>query len=139
MSDLNNWTGIGRLTRDAEKRYTAGGMAICSFAVAVNRRVKKGEQWEEQASFFDIEMFGKRAESIGRFLVKGKQVGISGELAQDRWTGGDGQNRSKVKIIADDVQLLGGNAAGHSGEGRVQQPTQSQSINDGDFQDDIPF
>ena len=137
MSDLNKWTGIGRLTRDAETKHTAGGMAICSFAVAVNRRVKKGEQWEEQASFFDVEMFGKRAESIGQYLVKGKQVGISGELAQDRWTDGDGQNRSKVKIIADDVQLLGGNAAGQSGEGRVQQNQQVQS--QPDDEETIPF
>jgi len=140
MSDLNNWTGIGRLTRDAETKTTAGGMAICSFAIAVNRRVKRGDKWEEMASFFDIELFGKQAESVGKYLVKGKQVGITGELVQDRWEK-DGQARSKIKIVADNVYLLGSNAAGQTREDRspAQPARYDPPIDDGDFQDDIPF
>jgi single-strand DNA-binding protein len=141
MRDLNKWTGIGRLTRDAEIKYTAGGMAICPMSIAVNRRFKKGDSWEDSASFFDVELFGKQAESVGKYLVKGKQVGISGELVQDRWEK-DGQTRSKVKIVADDVQLLGSNSAGHTGEGRVPPAHPARydpPIDDGQFQDDIPF
>lgn len=144
MADLNNWTGVGRLTRDAELRYTAGGMAILSTSIAVNRRVKKGEQWADEGNFFDVEMFGKRGESIKQYLTKGKQVGIIGELVQDRWEK-DGQKHSKVKIIASDVQLLGGQSE-RQGNG-FQQAPQSQTapqayqapIDDGDFVDNIPF
>lgn len=135
MADLNNWTGVGRLTRDAELRYTAGGMAILSMSIAINRRVKNGEQWVDEASFFDVEMFGKRGESIAKYLTKGKQVGITGELVQDRWEK-DGQKHSKVKIISGDVQLLGGQSEVHA----PQRQAQSQApIDDGDFADSIPF
>lgn len=141
MADLNVWTGVGRLTRDAELRYTAGGMAILSMSIAINRRVKNGEQWVDEASFFDVEMFGKRGESIKQYLTKGKQVGITGELVQDRWEK-DGQTRSKLKIIASDVQLLGGQPE-RQGNGFQQAPKSQTApqapIYDGDFQDSIPF
>ena len=61
-SDLNMVAITGRLTRDSELRYTNGGMAIAKFSIAVNRRTKKGDQWAEEASFFDCSMFGKSAE-----------------------------------------------------------------------------
>ena len=107
MADLNSVMLIGRLTRDAETKYTSGGMAICSFSLAVNQRVKEGDSWQDEASFFDVATFGKTAESIGKYLVKGKQVAVDGRLKQDRWEH-EGQSRSKVVINADNVQLLGG-------------------------------
>lgn len=134
MADLNNWTGVGRLTRDAELRYTAGGMAILSMSIAINRRVKNGEQWVDEASFFDVEMFGKRGESIAKYLTKGKQVGITGELVQDRWEK-DGQKHSKFKIIASDVQLLGGQSEGHAPQRQAQSQTAPQS----QYDDEIPW
>jgi len=113
-ADLNHVTLIGRLTRDAELKYTSAGFAISNFSIAVNRRRKNGDQWMEEASFFEINLYGKSAESLKQYLVKGKQVAVDGELRQDRWEQ-DGQPRSKVVIAANNVQLLGGNMSGNSG------------------------
>ena len=112
--DLNQVSIIGRLTRDAENRATGSGLYVCNFSIAVNRRKKNGDQWEDEANFFDVTLFGKQAENLHRHLVKGKRVAISGELRQERWQQ-DGQNRSKVGIIADNVQLLDGGNKNESG------------------------
>jgi single-strand DNA-binding protein len=107
MADVNHVILIGRLTRDAELKYTSGGMAVCKFAIAVNKRRKHGEQWVDEANFFDIVLWGKQGESLNQYLVKGKQVAVEGELHQNRWEQ-DGQSRSKVEVNANNVQLLGG-------------------------------
>jgi single-strand DNA-binding protein len=107
MADLNHVLLIGRLTRDAELKYTSGGMAVCKFAIAVNRRKKSGDQWIDEASFFDIVLWGRSGETLNQYLVKGKQVAVEGELHQNRWEQ-DGQSRSKIEIMASNVQLLGG-------------------------------
>jgi single-strand DNA-binding protein len=149
MADLNHVVLIGRLTRDAELKYTANGQAVCKFSIAVNRRRKNGDQWEDEANFFDIVVWGRQGESLAQYLVKGKMVGVDGELRQDRWQQ-DGQNRSKVEIIANYLQLLGGgsgagNGGGYSGGSSNTQEKQnwqgqgsSVPADDG-FTDDIPF
>ncbi|MDR2491293.1 MAG: single-stranded DNA-binding protein [Spirochaetaceae bacterium] len=109
--DLNHVMLIGRLTRDADYKVLPSGQAVCNFSIAVNRRRKVGDNWEDEANYFDIVLWGKQADSLNRYLVKGKQVGIDGELRQDRWQQ-DGQNRSKVVISANNVQLLGGAQGG---------------------------
>jgi single-strand DNA-binding protein len=114
MADLNHVILIGRLTRDAELKYTSGGQAVCKFSIAVNRRRKNGDQWEDEANFFDIVVWGRQGESLNQYLVKGKMVGVDGELRQDRWQQ-EGQNRSKVEIVANYLQLLGGNPGSGSG------------------------
>jgi single-strand DNA-binding protein len=113
MTDLNSVVLIGRLTRDAELKYTAGGTAVCKFAVAVNRRRKANDRWEDEANFFDVALWGKQGEVLNQYLFKGKQVGIDGELRQERWEK-DGQTRSRVEIVANSVQLLGGRDGGTS-------------------------
>jgi len=151
MADVNHVVLIGRLTRDAELKYTAGGQAVCKFSIAVNRRKKNGDQWEDEANFFDIVLWGKQGESLQTYLVKGKMIGVDGELRQDRWQQ-DGQNRSKVEIIANYIQLLGGGGGGSGGgdrqnynnnsSGNNSQETQSyasSSSKDDGFTDDIPF
>lgn len=161
MADVNHVTLIGRLTRDAELKYTSGGMAVSKFAIAVNKRRKQGEQWVDEANFFDIVLWGRSGESLNQYLVKGKQVAVEGELHQNRWEQ-DGQSRSKIEINANNVQLLGGganNQAGQSsqesGSGSASQPYRkreapansaapqgSEFPDDGDppdFPDDIPF
>jgi single-strand DNA-binding protein len=125
---------------------------VCKFSVAVNRRRKNGDQWEEEASYFDVVVWGRSGESLNQYLLKGKAVGIDGELRQDRWQQ-DGQNRSKVEIVASNIQLLsgggqGGGGGGGGGQG-FQQPRNSSangagessqaSSSDDDFTDDIPF
>jgi len=142
MADINRVVLVGRLTRDAELRCTAGGMAVCKFSLAINRRKRNGDKWEDEAHFFDVVLFGKQGEAISQYLVKGKQVGIDGELRQNRWEQ-DGQPRSKVELAAFNVQLLGS-----SGRGGPSQPRDGDSSASydapaeepgGEFEDDIPF
>ena len=116
MADINHVVLVGRLTRDAELKYTASGQAVCKFSVAVNRRRKNGDQWEDEANYFDVVLWGRQGESLNQYLVKGKSVGVDGELRQDRWQQ-DGQNRSKVEIVAGNIQLLGGSPGSSTGSG----------------------
>jgi single-strand DNA-binding protein len=150
MSDVNHVVLIGRLTRDAELKYSSGGAAICRFSLAINRRKKQGDDWVDEANFFDIVLFGKSGESINQYLVKGKQVAVEGELHQNRWEQ-DGQSRSKVEIYASNVQLLGGGsgAGGFSDRGGSMRQQRTEGEQHGepgsaaqpadDFNDDIPF
>jgi len=143
---------IGRLTRDAELKYSSGGAAICRFSLAINRRKKQGDEWVEEANFFDVVLFGKSGESINQYLVKGKQVAVEGELHQNRWEQ-DGQSRSKVEIYANNVQLLGGGGGGSGGgsygggaqarpareQGGPARDQEAPARGSDDFNDDIPF
>jgi len=104
--DINKVMLVGRLTRDAELMYTNSGFALCKFSLAVNRRKKQGEQWVDEANFFDINLWGRRGESLNSYLTKGSQVAIEGQLRQERWEQ-DGTKRSKITIEAVNIQLLG--------------------------------
>jgi single-strand DNA-binding protein len=114
MADINHVVLVGRLTRDAELKYTTTGFPISTFSLAINRRRKNGDQWVDEAHYFDVELFGKTAESLKPYLTKGKQIAVDGELRQDRWEK-DGQKNSKVMIAATNVQLLGGGSGGSGG------------------------
>ena len=146
MADINHVVLVGRLTRDAELKYTSGGQAVCKFSVAVNRAKKNGDQWEEEANYFDVVLWGRQGESVNQYLTKGKTVGVEGQLRQERWQQ-DGQNRSKIEVVANNIQLLGGNPGGGSGgnSGGNQGPWQAKSgenkspPSDDNFSDDIPF
>ena len=132
---------VGNLTRNAELKYTNSGMAISTFSIAVNQRRKKDEQWVDEAHFFDIEYFGKAAEAVNQYLVKGKQVGVEGSLRQDRWEK-DGQARSKVKITVSNLMLLGGRPqapAASSGPEPAGGPDAGSAPPTDTFEDDIPF
>ncbi|MCL2204974.1 MAG: single-stranded DNA-binding protein [Treponema sp.] len=114
MADINHVVLVGRLTRDAELKYTTSGQAVCKFSIAINRRRKNGDQWEDEANFFDVVLWGKQGEALNQYLLKGKQIGVDGELRQDRWQQ-DGQNRSRIEIVANNIQLLGGGGQGNQG------------------------
>ena len=105
-ADINNTVVVGRLTRDAELKYTKSGMAVANLGIAVNRSKKDGEQWVEEANFFDIQLWGRRAEALNQYLLKGQQIAVTGELRQERWEQ-DGQKRSRVIIVAQNIQLIG--------------------------------
>lgn len=105
MADINRVIEIGRLTKDAEVTYTPGGTAVAKFTIAVNRKVKNGDDWVDEANYFDIKLFGKSAESLKSYLLKGKIVGVDGYLKQERWEKG-GQKYSRIIINANDIQLL---------------------------------
>jgi single-strand DNA-binding protein len=145
MADINHVVLVGRLTRNAELKYTNNGSAVSKFSLAINQRRKKDDQWVDESHFFDIVLWGKTAESLNQYLVKGKQVGVEGQLRQNRWEQ-DGQARSKVEIFATNVMLLGSGGGG-AGGGSRQAPPDARS---GDvpetgapapdnFEDDIPF
>lgn len=140
--DIVSVFAIGRLTKDAELRYTSGGLAIAKFSIACNSRSKKGDQWIDEASFLEVSVFGKSAESLSQFLIKGKQVAVQGRLKQERWES-DGQNRSKIVINADSVQLLGGdkNTQGSAPDARKEPSRAPETAygTDAEFPDDIPF
>jgi len=144
MADLSIAVLVGRLTRDSELKYTPSGAAVCHFSVATSSKKKKGEQWVEEASFWDIELWGKQGESLNQYLVKGKQVAIEGSMRQDRWEQ-DGQSRMKVIINANSVQLLGSksgsqsSSTGTSDQGTKQGPAAKPGPASDDFSDDIPF
>ena len=114
MGDLSVAVLVGRLTLDAELKYTNSGQAVCHFSVATSSRVKKGDQWVDESSFWDVDLWGKRAESVNQYLTKGKLVAVQGDMRQDKWEQ-DGQSRMKVKITANDVQLLGSGQGGPGG------------------------
>jgi single-strand DNA-binding protein len=140
-ADLNHVVLIGRLTREAELKYLASGTAVCKFALAVNRRVKKGDQWTEEANFFDVVLWGKSGEAINQYLLKGKQVAVDGELRQERWEQ-DGQKRSKVEVVANSVQLLGGGAQSDGGFQQARQPGANASYQapaQDSFEEEVPF
>ncbi len=151
MKDLNTVSLVGRLTRDAELRYTNSGMPICNFSIANNYSKKQGDQWTEEVNFFDVVVFGRQGEAVNNYLKKGKQVAVQGELRQDRWEQ-DGQRRSKVQVIASNLQLLGGRAEGGGGSGgqygggqysggggSEPRNTESPPAPGPDFEDDVPF
>ena len=143
MTDLNHVIEIGRLTRDISERdfaYTTAGKARLNLSIAVNRSEKRGGEWADKVSFFDVTVWGKTAENIRPYLHKGKQIAVDGYLDQQRWEK-DGVKYSKVVIIADNVQLLGGNDNGQQSAPQAQQPAgEYQSAGSGDdFPEDIPF
>ena len=104
---INDVTISGNLTRDAEIKRTASGMAIVSFTVAVNERRKNNQtgEYENYANFVDVVWFGTYAEKCAATLTKGAKVCVNGKLRQSRWQTQDGQNRSKLEVIAEEVEL----------------------------------
>lgn len=142
MKDLNTVSLVGRLTRDAELRYTNSGMPICNFSIANNYTRKSGDEWTEEVSFFDVVVFGRQGEAVSNYLKKGKQVAVQGELRQDRWEQ-EGQRRSKVQVIASNLQLLGGRGEGGGGEpnagGGFERRQDAAPSPASDFEDDVPF
>ena len=108
MPNFNKVFVMGNLTRDPEVRHTTGGSPVTSFSIAVSRKfVTQSGQKNEDVSFFDVETWGKQAETCGQYLQKGSCVFIEGELRQDKWESKDGQKRSRVRIRANRVQFIG--------------------------------
>ena len=100
MAFDNTVTVVGNVTRDPELRFTQNGAAVASFGLAWNRKTQDGE---DQPSFFDVTCWRQLAENVSESLVKGSRVIVYGRLEQRSWETQDGDRRSKVEIIADDV------------------------------------
>jgi single-strand DNA-binding protein len=99
---------MGNLTKDPELKYLPSGKPVCNFSIAVNDRYKKGEEWVDGVSYFDIVVFAKQAENCARYLEKGSPVIVEGKLQQRRWEAQDGTKRNKIEIVANNVIFLGG-------------------------------
>lgn len=155
---INRVTISGNLTRDPELRATAGGTQVLSFGVAVNdrRRNPQNGEWEDYPNFVDCTMFGTRAEAVSRYLSKGSKVAIEGKLRYSSWER-DGQRRSKLEVIVDEIEFLsrgqqgggqggyGQPAYGHGGYDAASMPAPAPQApapvpSAGDvFDEDIPF
>ena len=105
---INRVNISGNLTRDPELRATGSGTSILSFGVAVNdrRRNPQSGEWEDYPNFVDCVVFGARAEPLSRFLSKGSKVAVEGKLRYSSWETKDGQRRSKLEVVVDEVEFL---------------------------------
>lgn len=110
MANLNKVMLIGNLTRDPEIKYTPKGTAVASFALAINRNyTTEGGEKREEVTFVEIEAYGRVAEIIGEYCKKGSPLFVDGRLKLDTWDDKQtGQKRSKMKVVAENIQLLGG-------------------------------
>jgi single-strand DNA-binding protein len=157
MPNLNKVMLMGNLTRDPEIKYTPKGMAIAVFGIAVNRvwSNEAGEK-QEEVTFIDIEMFGRKAEVVGEYFKKGKPIYIEGRLKLDQWDDKTtGKKMSKLRVVGETFEFLGsregggGGGGGEPGEGRPQSrppgrpaapPQRPPADPDLDApEDDIPF
>lgn len=105
---INRVNITGNLTRDPELRATAGGTQILAFGVAVNdrRRNQQTGEWEDVPNFVDCIVFGSRAEAVSRFISKGSKVAIEGKLRYSAWETKEGQRRSKLEVIVDEIDFM---------------------------------
>ena len=111
---------VGNLTRDPQVRYTPGGMAVSDIGLAVNRTWfdKQTNQKKEDVTFVDVTLWGRTAEIAGEYLAKGKQVLIEGRLQLDSWDDKEtGQKRSKLKVVGENMTMLGSRQEGGGGRG----------------------
>jgi single-strand DNA-binding protein len=99
----NTVTLVGNITRDPELRFTPSGQAVATFGLAVNRRYQKNGQWEEQTSFFNVTAWGTLGENASNSLQKGARVLVSGRLEQRSWETQEGDKRSVVEVVADEI------------------------------------
>lgn len=127
---INSVSISGNLGRDPELRATRSGMQVLGFSMCVNGRVKRGDSWEDKPNWVDVSIFGNRAEAVAKYLQKGSHVTVHGRLSQRTWETDDGQKRSKLEVIADDIDFSGG----------AQQAAQaSPQAADEYYDDDVPF
>lgn len=136
MTSFNKVILMGNLTRDPEVRYTPSGAAVASFAIAVNRKYKQGEETKEEVSYIDIVVWGKQAESCGQYLNKGDSVLIDGRLQQRRWDDKEtGQKRNKVEVVAERVNFMPKRSKTGQAGGASEQPPADGPVDEGE----IPF
>jgi single-strand DNA-binding protein len=141
MANLNKVFLIGRLTRDPELRYTQSGTAVAEFGLAMNRNytTSSGEKREE-TTFVDVIVWQRKAEVICEYMSKGRPIFVEGRLELDRWETQDGQKRSKLRVVADNFQFLGGGPRASGGPGPGPEPGSRPPVRENQGPDEeIPF
>ncbi|MCA9214195.1 MAG: single-stranded DNA-binding protein [Planctomycetales bacterium] len=150
MASYNRVVLVGNLTRDIELKYTPSGLAVTDIGLAVNDRKKtQTGEWVDETTFVDITLWGRQAEVAGEYLSKGSSVLIEGRLKLDTWET-DGQKRSKLRVVGERMQMLGGRSGGGGGGPHNRSQSQdneysqaagpgSSSQHDEPSDSDIPF
>lgn len=146
MGSVNKVILVGNLGRDAELRYTPGGAAVSKFSIATTEVwTDKSGQRQERTEWHNIDLWGKQAESLSEYLVKGKQVYVEGRLQTDEYTDKEGVKRKSTKVRCDRVVLLGGGGRGASmsrspiGEEVAAHAGPGADVSEPLTDDDIPF
>jgi single-strand DNA-binding protein len=134
---INRVVISGNLTRDPELRATGSGMSVLKLGVAVNDRRKNQQtgEWEDHPNFVDVTVFGARGEALSRFLSKGQKVAIEGKLRYSQWESPQGDKRSKLEVVADEVEFLSSREGGSSTYSAPAADTTSAD----DLGEEIPF
>lgn len=145
MASYNKVILMGNLTRDPELKYLPSGMAVANLGLAVNRvwTDRESSEKREEVSFVDLEAWGRTAETMNEYLQKGRAALVEGRLRQQRWETDDGQNRSRLVVVVERFEFVGGRQDG-SEQGGYSQPgeaaSQSSASDAGPAtEDDIPF
>jgi single-strand DNA-binding protein len=127
---INSVNITGNLTRDIELRQTQSGYSIGAISVAVNDRRKnpQTEEWEDKPNFVECTLFGKRAEALAPYLKKGQKVGINGKLDWQQWETQEGSKRSMLKVIVNDLELLGGARQQSQEQGATEETVADEEI-----------
>jgi len=154
MASFNKVILMGNLTRDPELRVTPKGTAVCQIGLAVNSTYKDKEgNSKEEVTFVDVDVFGRQAEVIAKYMSKGRPILIEGRLKLDSWESKEGEKRSKLKVVLENFQFVGsrGDSGGDSGGGSANHddsappPRASQRGNAGSSssasvdEEDVPF
>ena len=138
---INRVNISGNLTRDPEMRHTASGMQVLSFGMAVNDRAKDANgEWVDRPNFIDCTMFGARAEAVSRYISKGSKVAVEGKLRWSQWEK-DGQKRSKLEVIAEELEFMSRQDGGQPQQPYQQAAPQRQATSQTPdlYPGDIPF
>ena len=121
---MNSANLIGRLTRDPELRYTANNFPVCTFSVAIDRRGKE----EKKTNYIPVKVLGKAAENCGKYLAKGRLVGVSGQIETDSYTDKDGNKRSTWNVLASAVEVLEWGEKNNTQNMRVDATTEAEQF-----------
>ncbi|MCP4890093.1 MAG: single-stranded DNA-binding protein [Planctomycetaceae bacterium] len=131
MASFNRVILVGNLTRDIELKYTPGGTAVTDLGLAVNDRRKTASgEWVDETTFVDVTLWGRTAEVASEYLGKGSPILVEGRLKLDTWET-DGQKRSKLRVVCDRMQMLGGTGGGGGGGGGQRSGGGSQQYSGG--------
>jgi single-strand DNA-binding protein len=136
---LNKVQIIGNLGRDPELRYTPAGKAVANFTVAVNRVTGTGEQRQEETEWFRVVAWERLAETCQQYLEKGARVYIEGRLQSRKYTDKDGVERTSVEIVANEMLMLDGRAAGGDAPVAAGSGRSGVAVADDEAGDDLPF
>ena len=111
MASYNRCVLIGNVTRDPELKHIPSGLAVVDLGLAINHRRKQGDEWVEEVDFIDVTLFGRTAEIVAEYCTKGSPLFVEGRLKLEQWEK-DGEKRSKLKVIGENIQLLGSKNGG---------------------------